>query len=103
MRTRSLPQYATAFIATIYTPVHPQAHEAKAMSVGEMTDQDFPDRPSYDWLQAHEDNSLPAEYGPGREDSRSQRPPSLLMRKGAGERTPPALDQVSGPWNGPVR
>ena len=35
------------------------------MSVGEMTDQDFPDRPNYDWLQAHEDNSLPAEYRSG--------------------------------------
>jgi hypothetical protein len=64
MRTRSLPQYAAAFIATIYTLVHPQTCQARAMSVGEMTDQNFPDRPSYDWLQAHEDNSLPAEYGP---------------------------------------
>ena len=65
MRILSLPQYTAAFIATIYTLVHPQARQARAMSVGEMTDQDFPDRPNYDWLQAHEDNSLPAEYRPG--------------------------------------
>ena len=64
MRILSLPQYTAAFIATIYTLVHPQARQARAMSVGEMTDQDFPDRPNYDWLQAHEDNSLPAEYRP---------------------------------------
>ena len=65
MHALSLPQHAVAFIATIHTLVHPQARQARAMSVGEMTDQDFPDRPSYDWLQAHEDNSLPVEYGPG--------------------------------------
>ena len=66
MRTRSLLRYTAAFITTIHTLVHPQARQARTMSVGEMADQDFPDRPSYDWLQAHEDNSLPAEYGRGR-------------------------------------
>jgi len=69
MRTLSLPQY----IATICTLVHPQARQAGAMSVGEMTDQDFPDRPNYDWLQAHEDNSLPAEYRPGARHERAWR------------------------------
>ena len=73
MRTPSLSQYTTAFIATIYTLVHPQARQAKAMGVGEMTDQDFPDRPNYDWLQAREDNSLPAEYGPGASHERAWR------------------------------
>ena len=73
MRTLSLPQYTAAFIATICTLVHPQVRQAGAMSVGEMTDQDFLDRPSYDWLQAHEDNSLPAEYGPGASHERAWR------------------------------
>ena len=74
MRTLSLPQYAAAFIATIYTRIHPQARQARAMSVGEMTDQDFPDRPNYGWLQAHEDNRLPAEYRPGARHERAAIP-----------------------------
>jgi hypothetical protein len=84
------------------------------MSVGEMTDQDFPDRPNYNWLQAHEDNSPPAEYRPRARHERAWRTGvgdekgragmrSCLCVRARGKRTPRALDQVSGPWNGPIR
>lgn len=62
MKTYSLPQYAAAFVAAVFAILQVQAHQAPAMRAGEMLAQIQPDRPSYAWLQAHEDNALPAEY-----------------------------------------